>query len=188
MSNWQPTMSGDPLTLAYCAAWDMLENHTGFTGLVAPPNRIKFLQNRLKPTKEIITDTDLPEVGFAPTDGDIHLQASSDRTLLQFGFDVWAATGNQRLDTLGPTGMNGAIFPVLWEMFRAMRGWTTNLLTLQWPTSGGSNFVHLAKPTSVKTTLGAVDKNRNIIGWSALIHYDIYMNFLDTAILPIPPD
>jgi hypothetical protein len=138
----------------------------------------------LKALKELITDSDLPEVCIDPSGGDIHLQATSSHSLLALGFEVWAATGNQRLDTLGPTGINGAIFPVVWETLRAMLGWTATLRAL---TYGGNPLVHLAKPTSLAISLTNADENRQIIGWSAKIHYEVHMNFLSSAIMPTPP-
>ena len=193
MSNLAATASNDPFTLAYCGLWDMLEDHKGFVGLVSPPNRIKFLAEKLDPSKKTLTDTDLPEVCVEPDGGDPHLQCNSSRTTLTAKFKVFAATGNQRLDTLGPAGINGAIYPVLWETLRAMLGWVTVLKPLTWPTGTdpdthlplGNPFIHLAKPTGISISLTDVNQNRQIIGWSATIAYEVHMNFLTAAMAPV---
>jgi hypothetical protein len=184
MSNLLPTSSTDPFTLVYCSLWDMLEAHTGFTGLVRVGNRIKFLGDRLKPTKQEITDTDLPEVCVEPDGVEPHLQATSARTLLVQKFKIVAASGNQRLDTLGPNGINAAIFPVAWEMLRAMIGWTSNLMVLTWPVAGGAPFVHLARPTGLTLALFHPKENRTILGWSAAWQYEVHLNLLSAAMAP----
>ena len=173
-ANLLTTSSTDPFTQVYCAVWDMMEAWSGFTGLVSIPNRIKFLGDKLKPTKEIITDSDLPELCIEPDCVEPHLQANSGESMLIQKFKFYAATGNQRLDTLGPAGMNGAIFPVAWEMYRSMLGWFTMLRSLTWPYGVdihgvpiGTNFIHLARPTTMSIGLTSANENRNIIGWSA---------------------
>ena len=118
MSNLTETSSNDPFTLVYCGLWDMLENSQAFVGLVAPPNRIKWLgQNNVDPRKDQVTDSDRPQVRvdfgnpFAVPD------QLTGTDLLRCQWDIVVATGMQQIDRPGRNGLNGSINPVLWAIY-----------------------------------------------------------------------
>lgn len=178
MTNLLPTSSPDPFTAVYCGVWDMFESHTGFSNLVKVANRIKFLGNDLQPQKDQYTEGDLPELTIYPPSIEPHLEANTTRSQYVMRFQLLISTGNKRLDTL--TGQP-SIYPVLWEIFRAMLLWKTSLMTL---TYGSAAFVHLAKPGKAEISMTYHDQNKTIIGWSAKLDYEVHLNFVSSNIAP----
>ena len=171
-SNLLPTASQDPFTAVYCALWDMLEAHEGFTGLVRVANRIKYLGPRLAPEKDTVTNSDLPEVTIRPVEG--HTDYTTGQTIVVFPFDIEASTGNQRLDTLGAGGIEGAIFPVLWEILRAVMGWEQSIVALR---HGGRRFVSMARAIGMAYTIDDKNKAPGMVGWSGAWRYEVYLTF-----------
>lgn len=187
MATLLATSSTDPWTQVYCALWDMLEAHSGFTGLVRVGNRIKFLGAKLNPLKKDIQDADLPEVVIVPTEADPHIWASSGQSQPTMKFDVRVSSGELSVDVLGTTGtldIGAAVYPVCWEIWRAMHGWGAVLKTLRWPVGTGKPFVILGRPTGLKLGTTDADLNRGIFGWSAVWTYEVQMAFDLTAVMP----
>ena len=103
MTNLSATSSGDPFTLVFCGLWDMLENSQAFVDLVAPPNRIKWLGEKVDPRKDQITDSDRPQIRVDFGDPFAEIEHSTGTDLLKCRWDIVAATGVQQIDRPGRT-------------------------------------------------------------------------------------
>lgn len=159
----------NPLRQVYTAIWSMLEAHTGFTDLVKTGNRIKYDGTTIySPEKPQISSDDVPEVrvfqsGFKP-----HLEATTHGSNLDTYWSVQIASGAQEQPTL---------MDVQWAVYRALKGWQTNLKSLTWESK---TFVTLCRPLEVKCTMHDKRLNRGIRGWSDLWAGEVSMWF-DTA-------
>jgi hypothetical protein len=174
----------DPLSQVYDGMWAMLRAHQGFNDLVRVGNQINFSGDARNPLKAEITDTDLPEVRIIPAAAnESHLQVTSNTGHLTQRFEVQVSTGDQRVDTKDEAGINSAVYPVVWEILRAMSGWSAVLRALTW---GERTFVTLAKPTALSIAVDQSDLNRGIIGWSAKWTYEVQLHFPTSAIQPEP--
>jgi len=169
-------MSTDPFSLVYDRLWELLESHKGFTDLVKLRNRTKFSGNDRSPLKDEVLAADLPEVRLIVSKLFPHIQRTSSSGSVNMTFEVQISTGDQRLTEV--------IFPVVFEIIRAMHGWPMVLQSLEWR---GIPFV-------VKFVLGEIpigtsdrDKNRGIIGWSTVWTCDLEIWLPTTLLQPDLP-
>jgi len=165
MSNLLATSSGDPFTLIYCGLWDMLENSRAFTGLVAPPNRVKWLGQNVDPRKDQVTDSDLPMVRVDFGDPFAEPDQLSGTELLNLRWNIVAATGLQQIDRLGSGGLGASINPVLWAIYTTIMGYTQAIKSL---TYNGEYFVYRCKPGVPSVSIDNRREQAGLIGWTAI--------------------
>lgn len=156
----------DPITLTYDKIVSMLEDHVGFSSLVKAGNLIRFSGKSRDPIKAEVSDADLPEVRVVARGGTPHIQRTSNSSSMLERFEVQIATGDQRL--------TAALFPVKWEVYRALAGWSAALGSLTWKTK---TFVKLARPMDVSDGVSEDDLRRGIEGWSSIWAIEIHMWF-----------
>ncbi len=174
--------SGDPFSLLYRGVWSVLENHEGLIGLVAIPNRIKFTGNRPLPDKEDFTNTDLPELSVEPSTGESIVQTSVSNLLLRF--DIVIKTDSHRLDNVGANGLGSAVYPVAWEVYRAMIGTAqTALKAIVWQ---GQEPFSLMRFVGMGFSRGDENKAKVVVGWQARMRYEIRVAFSTLASGPVP--
>lgn len=172
----------NPFTQVYNALWTMLEAHTGFTDLVRIGNRIKFTGTRTDPNKPEIMTADLPEVRLIPIGTSPHIQRTSNSGSVVKRFEIQLATGQIRLDQEGSEGIGASLFPIEWEILRAMHGWQGVLGTLTW---NGKTFVRLVRPGQVNELSVQPEMSRSIRGWVALWACEVEMWFTTADLAPV---
>lgn len=156
----------DPITLCYEKLVDMLSEHTGFTTLVKTGNLIRFSGKNRDPIKSQVSVSDLPEVRVVPRGGVPHIQRTSNSSSMIEVFEVQIASGDQRVDA--------ALFPVKWEVYRALSGWASALMALTWKSK---TFVKLVRPIDISDGVAEGDLRRGIEGWSSIWSVEIHMWF-----------
>lgn len=162
----------DPLTQVYNALWDMLEAHEGFTDLVKIGNRMKFAGDVRDPERLEELTADRPNVGILADGGTPRIGQTSSSTLLVAKYLAIVVTGDKRV--------SAELYPVTWEMFRAMHTWQTHLRALTWQSH---TFVHLARPMAYRESLPD-DQMKNIKGWVATWEYEVQINVPLSIITP----
>lgn len=172
----------DPFTQVYHALWRMLEAHKGFTGLVRIGNRIKLSGSRPDPTKQLPAAADLPEVRVIPAGGAPHIQRTSDSGSVVKRFEIQLNTGQVRVDQEGTDSLGAAIFPIEWELLRAMHGWQRVLGVLTW---NGKTFVKLMRPGKIEERLHESGDKHGLRGWSAIWACDVEMWFTTVDLAPV---
>ena len=159
-------MSSDPFSLVHNALWTLLERHKGFTDLVKSGNRIKFTGANRAPIKDPILTADLPEVRVTPVGGASQVQMTSSSTKVIKKWSVQVSTGDQRVDAV--------MFPVEWEILRALNDYVSTLTALQW---NSKPFVKLCRVTDISEGVSQQDLNRGIKGWSVVWACEVQMWF-----------
>lgn len=147
----------DPFTLVYDALWELLEAHEGFTDLVRLRNRVKFSGADRSPIKETISPADVPEVRLVCVGGTPHIQRTSGSSSCTKVFEVQLASGDQRYDE--------SLFPVEWEIYKALSKWQITLQGLLWR---GKPFVKLVRPVGSSIGVSVLDMSRGIGGWTSV--------------------
>jgi hypothetical protein len=159
----------DPITQVYNALWTLLESHAPLTQLVELRNRIKFSGTNTDPVKAEVLTADLPELRLVPLSGSSYLtRTSSSSTILQ-QFRVELSTGDQRVDA--------ALFPIQWEVYRALCNWVTTLQALKWNSKA---YVTTLKAGEHQQGVTNTDLQRGIKGWSLLWSCSVEMTFTTT--------
>ena len=123
MPNLTSTSSNDPFTLVYCGLWDMLENSQAFVNVVAKPNRIKWLGQKVDPRKDQATDSDRPEVRVDFGNPFAEPDQLTGTDLLRCRWEIVAATGMQQIDRIGSNGLGASSRPCCGRFTR--RSWAT---------------------------------------------------------------
>lgn len=162
----------NPLTQVYEALWEMLEGHQGFIDLVAEKNEIKMLNS--SPLKDQVSTADLPEVRIIPAGGSTHINNSTNSTKLIRRFSIQVATGDRDIST--------SLYPVEFEIIRALHGWTNILMELEW---SGCKFVKRCVQLDTVEGSAAYDLNRGIKGWSCVWSCEVEMWFNNQDLTPI---
>lgn len=156
----------NPYTQVYNALWDLMRAWPAFADTVKAGNRIQFTGKLREIIKAEIAVGDLPEVRLVAVSDTPHLQRTSNSTSTVMTLEWQVSTGDQRLDVM--------LFPLKWEMFRAMSKWETVLTPLTW---NGHTFAKLFRPLiSVDGQLES-DLIRGIKGWSTIWSCTIEMWF-----------
>lgn len=172
----------DPFTQVYDALWRMLEAHKGFTGLVRISNRIKLSGSSHDPTKNFPAAADLPEVRVIPAGGNPHIQRTSDSGSVVKRFEIQLATGQLRVDQEGVDSLGAAIFPIEWELLRALHGWQSVLGVLTW---NGKTFVKLMRPGKIEERLNESGDKHKVRGWNAIWACEVEMWFTTADLAPV---
>lgn len=119
-------MALDPFTLVYDALWELLETHEEFHDKVRLGNRIKFSSyGPDDPIKHEVATADMPEVRLICVGGTPHLQRASGVSFVKKRFEVQVLVNDLRYTE--------ELFPLDWEIYRAMSKWEAVLDALQWP-------------------------------------------------------
>lgn len=119
-------MALDPFTLVYDALWELLETHAEFHDAVRLNNRIKFSSyGPMDPFKHEVATADLPEVRLTCVGGTPHLQRTSGSSSCVRRFEVQILVNDLRYTE--------ELFPLEWEVCRAMSKWESVLEDLTWP-------------------------------------------------------
>jgi len=183
MPNLQSDSSGDPFTLVFCGLWDMLEKSQAFVGLVAPPNRIKWIGQNVDPRKDQITDSDRPQVRVDFGDPFCEPDQLTGMDLLRCRWDIVAATGMQQIDRLGANGLGGSIAPVLWAIFTSLLGYSQAIKVLIYQKVP---FVYRVKPGAPSVSIDNRREQEGLVGWTAIWPYYTWLQFSTLANLPSP--
>ena len=183
MTNLSATSSGDPFTLVFCGLWDMLENSQAFVDLVAPPNRIKWLAEKVDPRKDQITDSDRPQVRIDFGDPFAEPDQLSGTDLLKCRWNIVAATSKQQIDRLGKNGLGASIAPVLWAIFISLIGYSQAIKAL---TYNGAPFVYRVKPGAPSVSIDNARLQEGLVGWTAIWPYYTWHEFNTLMNLPSP--
>lgn len=156
----------DPLSQVYDALWDLLEVHVPLTSLVKAGNRVKFSGTSRDPEKERVSTADLPEIRIIPLGGTPHIQRTSNGSSWVKRFAVILATGDKRVDV--------SLFPVEWEIYRAMAQWADTLTALTW---NDKPYIKLARPVSATEGISDRDLQRGVEGWTAVWQCEVELWF-----------
>lgn len=159
----------DPITLCYDKLVTMLSEHVGFMTLVKKKNLITFSGKNRDPIKSEVSTGDLPEVRVLPRGGVPHIQRTSNSSSMIERFEVQISSGDQRVGAV--------LFPVKWEVYRALSGWAAALQALLWKSK---TFVKLARPIDVSDGVAEDDLRRGIEGWASIWSVEIHMWFATT--------
>ncbi|MGD0899825.1 MAG: hypothetical protein ABR915_18485 [Thermoguttaceae bacterium] len=176
--NLQPNASGDPFTLVFCGLWDMLENSKAFVGVVAPPNRIKWIGDKVDPRKDQQTDSDRPEVRADPAEEFAVPDQLSGTDLLRCQWNIIAATDKQQLDRRGHAALGASILPVLWAIYASLLGYGQAIKNLQY---NGANFVYRVKPGVPRVSIDNSKLQQGLVGWTAVWPYYTWLEFTTLA-------
>lgn len=163
-------MATDPFTLVHNAIWALLEADTTLTAAVAVTSRIKFTGSDRMPIKEERGAADRPELRVRPLAGKAHQHRTSNGSSVQRTWLVELATGEQRVDE--------DLYPIEWEIYRAMADWPDTLAALTW---NGKEFAKDLTMGEIQNELGGGEIN--IRGWRGVMAISVEMWF-DTSDLP----
>jgi len=154
----------DPFTQIYNAIWTILENHDGITKRVRLKNRIKLSGRDPDPYKSTVLDGDLPELLLEPSGGGGFLWTSSGLQITTT-FQLRLAAGDLRIQK--------QLFPIKWEIIRALKQTRTNL---------GLSFVKNADIIDITETTGNADVDRGTPSWTGLFEIAVQIYFTDTEL------
>lgn len=170
-------MSLDPFTIAYNALWALAEAHAPLAALVRLGNRIKFTASAedqiggRDPVKDTVTTADLPELRLIPSGMRLRKRAGSSGFSVERSFQWGIASGQKLLDA---DGNNIGLFPIEWELLRAMADVDRVMQAVEF--AGSTKILH-AIPVLASEGVVDADLQRNIGGWSALWQIDVEMAF-----------
>lgn len=163
----------DPITRVYNALWSLVENHAPLAFMVKPGNRIKYAGSR-DPAKSNKLDADLPELKLVTVSSEPHAYVDSTNSEIVKRFRFLLKTGDRRVDM--------ALFPIEWELFRALARFRPVMDAL---TEAGSKYV-------VKVILEQVrDQNINPrddgpggpSGWASLAEVSVQMRWNTSLVI-----
>jgi len=156
----------DPFTQVYDALYELPWKREALCRLVRAGNRVSYADDDRDPVKSTVTTADLPELRLVPLGGTPHLQRTSSSSTWLMRFQWMLATADQRVHKY--------LFPVEWELLRAMADWGTYLKALTWKTE---TFARVMKLTDAR--LGMVDPevSRGIKGWISVWACEVLMQF-----------
>ena len=188
----------DPFTLCYEKLWFMLESNTDFTNLVAPSNRIKYVDTvegdgtlveaaSRNLDKSIHKPTGFPQVAIEADEGALHLFRTSNGTSVTTKYRVLILTADKRLCYQLPNGQYAGLFPLVWAILRSLSTWETHLKTLNWGAEIG--FVKTCDLTLHKEQIGKNFEEQQGIasrpaGWTMAWEGEVEMWFSSTALPP----
>lgn len=147
----------DPFTQVYNALYELPWARAEMCKLVERGNRVTFSGRDRSPLKDQVNVSDLPELRLIPTGSTPHIQRTSSTSTWILRFEWQLATGDQRV--------NKFLYPVEFELLRAMANWIPTLQALTWK---DKKFAWGAPVTEARTGVTETDINRGIRGWVAL--------------------
>lgn len=148
----------DPLTDIHNFAWATMDSAIA-ADVVAPGNRIK-LDDRAD-IKSRVQDSDLPELILMPRSGVGNLTSTSSSVSFDVTFDWLLTTGDYRVSY--------RLYPVIWELYKAMSTLQRTINTLSFVVSA----------TFDSTSFGESDpeRNRGIRGFSSVMSFTVKCKF-----------
>lgn len=155
-----PCPNVDPFTRVYNAIMALFADHDGVSDLVKPGNLVSYATKSRDPLKVNVQSGDLPEIEVRPAGGEATLWKTSDSTEVIRRYVVGIATGDLRVDE--------SLFPLEWELLRALAGTTSNL---------GLPFVVNVHIEGFDEESEATDRHRGTKGWVALFTVGVQMYF-----------
>jgi hypothetical protein len=160
----------------------MLEASAPLSGLVAPPNRIKWLglYHYMDPVKEEHTDSDYPEVRIDPGEPFAEPDVTTGTSGLVTNWMVLASSNKLRLDSSGYSQLGGGIFAVIWALYRTLVGWQQNILNLQY------NSIPFVYKVSTGVPVVRIEREKpsgKILAWTSGWNYKVHTMFETPAIL-----
>jgi hypothetical protein len=155
----------DPISQVYDALWALLEDSRELCSMVDVGNRKKY-SGEGTPEKEQVATADFPEIRIVPVATTPHTQRTSSTSTMLVKFRIEVASGDQRIDA--------GLFPIEWEIYRAMARWASVVTSLEWNEKA---YVITAKATSVQDGLAPANLMRGILGWVALWECEVELFF-----------
>lgn len=146
----------NPIAQVYTGIWSLLEANSGFTALVLPGNRIKYIGGNRAAGKEIVNTADTPMVSVMPLGMRPHLDASSSSSELVTIWSIEVLPGTVKIETLSDLD---------WEIYRAMSEWRTLRTTVSW---GSETPVKRLYPVNVDPEINERRYQRVPKGWTSL--------------------
>ena len=154
----------DPFTQIYNAIWTVLENHDGITSRVRLKNRIKFSGKDPDPQKSNVMDADLPELTLTPSGGGGFFWTSTG-IQMEPSFKLQLATGDLRVQK--------QLFPIKWEIIRALKQTRTNL---------DLSFVKNIEISDIDESTENADSDRGTPQWTGLFEILVHVYLTDTEL------
>ena len=154
----------DPFTQIYNAIWTVLENHDGITKRVRLKNRIKLSGKDPDPQKTNILGADLPELLLTPSGGGTFRWTSSGLQMMT-NFQLRLAAGDLRV--------HKQLFPIKWEIIRALKQTRTNL---------DFSFVKDVDIADISETTGDEDADRGTPSWTGLFEITVSIYLTNTEL------
>lgn len=151
----------DPFSRAYNRLWEVLESRAALTSLVGLRNRVKWVGSE-QPVQSRPIHGDLPELSIEPADDtwEVNLHYHQSGAMVMQGFDIGLTTGS--LD------LGKHLFPVKWELLRALAHAEKNF---------GLDFVVSVNLVNHGDTREDANQNRGRKGWHALLTVEMQMMF-----------
>ena len=154
----------DPFTQIYNAIWTVLENHDGITSKVRLTNRIKLSGKDKNPYKSTVLGADLPELLLEPSGGGGFLWTSTGLQMLT-NFQLRLAAGDLRVQK--------QLFPIKWEIIRAMKQTRTNL---------DISFVKNIEIADIGESTEGAEATRGTPQWIGLFELAVQVYFTNTEL------
>lgn len=163
-------MTPNPFQLVYDALWQMMASRADLADLVKVGNHISFGDPAIgDPFKRSVAIGDLPEVVLIPAGMDANLFSTSSSSNCTRRYQWLLSTGDLRI--------HEGLHPVEWAIFCGMCDWQTVLTALEWPANSGRHFVKMAEIENITEGKSDPERNRGIVGWSAVWTCSIQMYF-----------
>ena len=150
----------DPFTRVYDALVALIADHDGVKHLLKKGNLIDYSGGRDDPTKSNVQSGDLAEIEIRTAGGDALLWFSSDSSMVGRRYSVGITTGDLLVDK--------SLFPLEWELLRALAGAKDDL---------GLSFVHKVSIEGFDEEREGTDRHRGTKGWTALFNVVVEMTF-----------
>lgn len=154
-----PCPNVDPFTLVYNALVAQIADHDGVSDLVKKGNLIGYAAGNTDPTKGNIQSGDVSELEVRPAGGDAQLWWSKTSAEVSRRFVVGLTTGDLRVEK--------SLFPLEWELLRAIASTTNNL---------GLSFVTKVSIDGFDEERTGMDEHRGTKGWVALFSVVVEMH------------
>lgn len=156
----------DPFTQVHEALWSMIENWDALAEMVKVGNRVKMTGTARDPLKEQVSTDDVPELRIVPVNGSMGLDVTNEEYGIKQDWEIQVSTGDQRVDAM--------LFPIQWEIMRALATWPDVLNALKW---NNKEFILNMEVSRVSAGVSDRDLNRGIKGWSLLLTCSVSMYF-----------
>jgi len=151
----------NPYRQVYDALWDMLERHKGWSGLVKPGNRVKYL-DKVIPKLDEIASADLPTLIIIPVGSGPSLHHDSSAAVLVKRFSIFVATGDRSV---------GSLFDIEFQAFRAMADFRSIKSDLEWRGHAFCTHMNLTEISDSEI------EDRGLLGWTSIWACEAHMNF-----------
>jgi len=149
----------DPITMVHDAIVALAKANTTLTSLVRAGAWITYDGTDRMPPKAISTEAARPELDLRPYTGFGHHKRTAGSLYLKKRWAWWISTGDKRVGK--------ELFPIEWELFKAMSLWTTTFPSLSW--EGTADYVKDFRVTSIDDKDLSEGRERTIPGWLGIV-------------------